>query len=440
MSEAGRGGRFLRDVGRVFGGQLGMTVIGMGTGIITFRMLGPDGRGLLQILVVVLPLQLANLAKLGVPQASVYFVRRMGVAPTRVVSTAAVLALGFGGLVSGGCYIWRDWFITTFLPDAPPGTFFAVLTLVPFIVFQAYLMAIAQSMERFREYNFQQIVPNVLSLVGMAVILVWFGLGVREAVWTHVGITVFTCLWIAVRVNRLAPIRPSLDPTLARGMLRFGGKSYAQTLAATSHGRLDQLLIASMLDSAQVGLYAIAVNFINPLRRIPDALGIVLFPRLASSDESEAHAATALVCRCTVALLLVASLGVLAFGPLALRVLFGERSAGSVAPMLILLPGVVMMGLYLLLTRNFTSRNRQQTNIVAAVVAVFANVGLNLVLIPRLGISGAALASVGSYGLAGLILLVMFRRDAGLRYRDVLLLTRADVRDLVARFRPPVGS
>ena len=135
-----------------------------------------------------------------------------------------------------------------------------------------------------------------------------------------------------------------------------------------------------------------------------------------------------------------ASLGVLAFGPLALRVLFGERSAGSVAPMLILLPGVVMMGLYLLLTRNFTSRNRQQTNIVAAVVAVFANVGLNLVLIPRLGISGAALASVGSYGLAGVILLVMFRRDAGLRYRDVLLLTRADVRDLVARFRPPVGS
>jgi O-antigen/teichoic acid export membrane protein len=120
-------------------------------------------------------------------------------------------------------------------------------------------------------------------------------------------------------------------------------------------------------------------------------------------------------------------------GPSVLRVLYGSRFEESIVPMLILLPGVVMMALYLLLTRNFTSRNRQHVNAVAAVTALVVNVGLNVWLIPRWGIRGSALSSVVSYGLAASILLVMFHRESGLPYRAVLLLRRDDLRALWAR-------
>ena len=72
---------FVRDIVQVFGGQLVMMAIGIGTGIITARWLGPHDRGLLQLLVL-LPTTLGNFAKLGIPQASVYFMRRRGASPS----------------------------------------------------------------------------------------------------------------------------------------------------------------------------------------------------------------------------------------------------------------------------------------------------------------------------------------------------------------------
>src|SRR4029077_11262335 len=112
--------------------------------------------------------------------------------------------------------------------------------------------------------------------------------------------------------------------------------------------------------------------------------------------------------------------------------LYGPRFVGAIAPMLLMLPGIVMMSLYMILTRNFTSRNRQGVNIVAAAVALSVNVGLNCVLIPRWGISGAAISTCVSYSLAALMLLVMFVRESGHSVAETVLVGR----DEIGGYRP----
>jgi len=141
------------------------------------------------------------------------------------------------------------------------------------------------------------------------------------------------------------------------------------------------------------------VNLANVLMKIPDATGTVLYPRSAALGEDDAHATTSRVCRHT--LFITAALGVayLVFGPIAIRILYGPRFVGAIRPMLLMLPGIVTMSLYMILTRNFTSRKRQGVNIVAAGVALGMNVGLNCVLIPRWDISGAAISTCVSYSL-----------------------------------------
>ena len=99
-----------------------------------------------------------------------------------------------------------------------------------------------------------------------------------------------------------------------------------------------------------------------------------------------------------------------------------------------------MISLYLLLTRNFTSRNRQQVNIVAAVAALGINVGLNCVLIPRWGISGAAISTAVSYSIAALILLVMFVRESGYSVGQIVLVGRTDLEAYVRRARGLVAG
>ena len=137
--------------------------------------------------------------------------------------------------------------------------------------------------------------------------------------------------------------------------------------------------------------------------------------------------------RHTVFLALAGAVTLLVGGPIAVPMLFGHKFAGAVAPMLWLLPGLVMMALYQILTRNFTSRGKQEINIVAAVLALGLNVGLNVVLIPRWGIVGAAIANDLSYSTAALVLLVAFVKGSGYSVREATMLSRSEVRALAQR-------
>jgi O-antigen/teichoic acid export membrane protein len=429
MVEGREQGRFLRDSLAVFGAQIVVTVLGVGTGVITARALGPRDRGIFQLLLL-LPTTLSNFVKLGIPQANVYFMRRRGATASDVASNSLWLALALGGVLAFVCYLGRDWLLTHFLKGAPPLTLPPVLMLLPFVLVQTYFLGVLQAEERFGEYNFQQVAPTLLGLVGMAVALLWLRAGLLGAVVAQTAVVALVTIWLAVRVHRRARLRPTWNPELARGMLSFGGKSYLQTLASTLHFRIDQYMIAMLLNPTQVGYYAIAVNLTNLLLKIPDATGTVLFPRLAGAGDRDAHAVTSRVCRNTLFITVAGSLGYVLFGRLAIRLLYGPAYMNAVWPMLLMLPGVVMISLYLILTRNFTSRNRQQVNIIAAVAALAINVASNWVLIPRWGIAGAAVSTAISYTVAALILLVVFVRESGRSVGETVLVGRADLGSL----------
>jgi O-antigen/teichoic acid export membrane protein len=429
---------FVLDSLQVLSGQGAMMALGLVNGIITARWLGPTGRGQFQLLTL-LPIMLSNFVKLGIPQASVYYMRRKGASASDVASNSIWIGLVMGCAAVAVGWWGREWLLTRFLKATPPELLLPSLALIPFVLLQFYLLGVAQAQERFREYNIRQVVPNLLSLVGLAVTLILLHMGLVGAVLVQVTIQVFMTVWMIVRVHREAPLHLRWNRELARGMLGFGGKSYVQTLAATLHLRIDQFICAYFLAPADVGLYAIAVNFATLLMKIPEATGTVMFPRLAGSEDRQAHAATTRVCRSTLFILL---LGVLAFavaGPILIPLVYGAAFQGAVRPLLILLPSILLMALYQLLTRNFTSRGKQQVNILAASVALVLNVGLNVLLIPRFGIAGAALANGLSYGTAALVLLVAFVRDSGHTVAETLIVRPGEIAEMADTARKLAG-
>jgi len=350
--------RFVRDALRVLGGQIAMTIIGMATGVITARYLGPHDRGLFQLFIN-LPTTLSNFVKLGIPQASVYFMRLKGASASAVASNSLWFAFTMGTALTIVCWFGRDWLLARILKGAPRELVAPVLALIPFALLQFYLLGVAQAQERFREYNVRQIVPTVLLLIGMFVSLVVFHMGLVAAVCIWVGIFVFMSLWLTLRVHREAPLALRVDRALLGGMLGFGAKSYVQTLAATLHLRIDQYLIAYLLNPEEVAFYVIGVNLVGLLLRIPEATGTVLYPRLARAKGEDAHATTTRVCRNTLFLTALGAVALAIAGPIGIPLLYGHRFDRAIRPMLILLPGVLLMALYQILTRNFTSRAKQ---------------------------------------------------------------------------------
>jgi O-antigen/teichoic acid export membrane protein len=102
------------------------------------------------------------------------------------------------------------------------------------------------------------------------------------------------------------------------------------------------------------------------------------------------------------------------FGRLAIRVVLSETFLGAYTPMLALLPGVVLLGAGKVLTNDIAGRGFPHYNSIVAGCSLVITVALDLLLIPRMGVMGAALASTVAYSstfaLAVAFYLVVSRR------------------------------
>lgn len=415
-------------------------VIGLVTGVITARLLGPHDRGLLSLLGV-FPTTLAVFVKLGVGPANVYFLRREGAAPGPVLANSAALALVVGVACVALVLAFREPLLRTILRGATSGELAILMPLVPAAVLQSYLFGILQGQGQFRLFNRRSLWQALATCLGMATALWALGFGLRAALLVTVGVQLATTAWVLWTVLRATPrgtVRP--DGTLLGRTLRFGLKSHVQLLVAHLHARLDLYMLAFYLAPAEVAFYAIATRLAELIFMFPNSLGVAVYPRLAARDPADAHALTARACRIVFGTVVPVAVVLAVGGQWVIPLWYGPAYTPAVAPLRLLVPATCFMSLYFLLSRNFTSRNRQEVNLLAAGVALGGNVALNVVLIPRLGISGAAAASLLSYGLAASILAIAFLRTSGLGLREVLVPRPAELGEYVSRMLGPLRA
>jgi O-antigen/teichoic acid export membrane protein len=105
-----------------------------------------------------------------------------------------------------------------------------------------------------------------------------------------------------------------------------------------------------------------------------------------------------------------------------------------------LLPGSVAYGLGYVLHFDLLARGAVGRLTVANAVSLSVNVGLNLVLIPRHGMLGAAWATSAAYGLNLLLVGLMFRAIHGTSLSALWIPRRSDAAELRARARGFAGG
>ena len=169
---------------------------------------------------------------------------------------------------------------------------------------------------------------------------------------------------------------------------------------------------------------------------LPDALSLALFPHVAGKDTAEAGSTAARTSRHAIAWVGVASLALALASPFIVPLVFGAEYEASVRPILILLPGTAMLTAYLILSRYFLAINKQQITVRTQLIATATNIGLNLYLIPRWGILGAATSSLISYGLEMILIVASFRRESGQGVRNILILNYSDIEE----YRQRIGA
>ncbi len=162
--------------------------------------------------------------------------------------------------------------------------------------------------------------------------------------------------------------------------------------------RLDQLLASAMGQPHEaLGAYNAAVKTVEALLLFPSAVALAFQARVARASvvgDDAASAQLTLACAALLAVSIpVTAGGGLLAGPLAVLI-FGERF-GATGPLLaIQLLALPLVGIQALGAYTAVAAGRTRLQALATAVNLVANVVLNLVLVPRLGMLGASVAAV----------------------------------------------
>lgn len=202
------------------------------------------------------------------------------------------------------------------------------------------------------------------------------------------------------------------DKAVLISLLKDGWPLILTSALVVLHTRIDQVMLGNMLDDAAVGVFSVAVRLSEIWLFAPLLLAQSLTPHLLRIKEGNENAYhSRMVQLYSIMFWMGVAVGSLTimYGEPLIVFLFGEEYRAAYIPMV----WIIWTGLFkaqgVAASIWMIGENIQKYRLILNLIAVFMNVGLNLALIPRYGVSGAAFASLLSVGISTWIIPLFFR-------------------------------
>ena len=424
----------LRDALVTIATRFGLAVLIFGTDIVLARLLGPAAKG--RFALVLLYSQLAALiVGWGMDQALAVIAGRDPESAKRGFANAVVWTLvvgGFAVVLSG----WLYGLPTTKPPEGPLAELIPNLSAAQFVysalalpgeLFFAIGLYALLGRRRVVAYSLIRVLRRGILLVMVVATAAIARLSLDTALLLNlislIAVAVAIC-WVAVKDGTFS-VRPSV-PVLAEE-LRFGSRAIVGTIAERLQFRADSFLVNAIVGVRATGIYSVTSGLAETLWYVPNALGVVMFSRAVDPKANAARIASVLT-RTTIAVAFVTAVPAFILGPRLVRLVYGSEFADAGVALRLILPGVVAYSVVAILSRYIVGQGRPGIGTLVLLTGLAANIVLNLVLIPRYGILGAAAASSISYGVTALLTLAVFRSLSGQGWVETLVIRRSDLR------------
>ncbi|MFH1676351.1 MAG: flippase [bacterium] len=404
--------------------------------VIVNRTLGPEGKGLFE-LIQLAPNTLTNFGAFGFNEANTYFTGKRPELIQKIIGNSWRLTVGFSilAIILG---------IGFFLLPVNQGMFttlpmwvgFLALAVIPIALLDLFLEGILYGENRIWVRNWHEIIRISSGILFMGVLVFVLKMYVTGAVYGFIMVNAALLIFIFIVLNRFHGIKiPASDFTLARTCWKFArfswGANFATYLLYNSDKWMIFLLAPKETRMEQVGLYTTAVSVIVNIWIIPGAIQTALLPKITKKGESERKKLVPPSLRAVTIMVLLA-MGLLALiGKPALDILYNRKGADwdfteAYIPLMLLMPGIFTMSLAKVFAADFFSRGKPQFNMWVSIFSLVVNVILNIALIPKYGMNGAAIASSIAYTISFLVFLYLYIRESGERSRDIFIPKRSD--------------
>jgi O-antigen/teichoic acid export membrane protein len=277
---------------------------------------------------------------------------------------------------------------------------------------------------QFGFYNTVSVVSKVVTVV-LIVVLVGVGkLGVAG------GLVALGAASLVMVVGCLPQLlrdgRPQYDGRLFRTLTSYGVRVQLNNIFQNLNYRLDVIILQFFRPLSDVGYYVVAQIIAELVTVLAGSFQSSIIPLVAGSEGESRDRTTILAIRHHGILAATGCVLNAGFGTALILVGYGSAYRPAIVPMLILLPGIWWLGTGSVVTSDLRARDRPGLASAVSGAAVLVTVGLDLALIPPLGIIGAAIASVVAYTVQGILSLVALSRVTGLPVRTLVVPERSD--------------
>lgn len=399
--------------------------------IVLARILGTEGKGTVTALFVI-PNLTISLADLGIRQASAYHIGKK--IHTIEDITASNVLLWFVSSVLGVVIVWF-YYMSPYSSSYPPVLIAIALAFIPIKILTAYFVGILQGVQLIKNMNMKFIVEFVSKLL-IVVLLVWMlGFGVTGAALATTLSALFVLIYATVIVSKVTKIRLYYAKGVPQDLLQKGFIFALAIFILQLNYKIDIVFLESMVTTSEVGIYSVGVTLAELIWQVPTAISTVLFARTANSTSNQlATERTAKLLRVSLLPLIVLSLIFWIASPLLVSLFYGQDFLQAGTVIRLLLPGIVMMVLHKVLYADISGKGQPLLVLNIYVVSLIINVVLNLMLIPRLGINGAALSSTISYTLSAVALSRKYQQFTDISYSKLFLLQKSDIEMIKSKF------
>lgn len=398
-------------------GQGLILALGVVTGIMSARILGPTGRGEFAV-VTLWPISIANVICLGLNQAISFNIGRRKLTISEVATATFVIALVQSAICMAIYPIISHFAFHSYSREVHAlGILFMLF--MPAYFLGGYSSNFFQGTQDLFKFNTIRIVTPLVFAAGLVAIYLTHSASLALAVFAQLAGYVATLLLGLFLVLRYLRPRIKWNPHAVSSLIDYGYRTQATNLSSFFNQRIDQLLLSLMVPPQQLGFYAVAVTLSTSVTVFSQAAGIVTFSKGASQRTDDARITIGRSFRASLVCLLLGCVLIYAAAPFLIGLVFGSAFTGSIAACRILLPGTLVLGLNQVLYNGSSALGRPGLPSIAEGLGMLVTaLGLYL-LVPRYGYIGAAIVSSVAYASSFVAMLVLGHRSLGLKIRTL---------------------
>ena len=427
----------------LFGGLLG-SVTGWIGQLLLARLLGPGGFGSYSIGLAIVGVA-AQLSTVGLSSATIYFVARYAhdeAAKARDVLVQSIGASLFVGLIAGGILFLLSPIVAKYFLHRPELT--SMIRIFAFSIgFSAGIRVATAATTVSYQLGYRVYLDLFTNSAFLLLFLIFYSIGERLT-GAAVAFLLSSILGFAASAYSLLRVYPTFfaaskpSSLVLSELLSYSMPAFAASLFWAPRGWMDRLLIGYFRSPAEVGWYQAASQSVSPLYLAAFAVNSIAAPMTANLYNRGERMRLGETFRVSSKWMLYSTLlvftAVIAGPGDVLKVFFGRGYQNGVAPLLILSIGAIIDSADGTARSMLLLTGHQQVLLRIAAASLPVQIILDVCLIPRFGIAGAAVAEVVLSILLSTWMLLAVRRLLGMSPYD-----RRYVKGLLATFVAGAG-